>query len=154
MTPRISRIRRRRGGRTLVETALVCNLMMVILLAVFEYGRLIMIKQLIDNAAWEGVRMAVVSTDTYPPTTTAQIVTAVNGYLGSQPSLSSLNIQVYQYNTSNPSNTSGDWSSTPFGSNIAIQITANYQPMVPSTFGILPSSVPLTSIAIMGSEAN
>jgi Flp pilus assembly protein TadG len=147
-----SRTRRRRSGRTLVETALVVNLMMVILLAVFEYGRLIMIKQIVDNAAREGARFAVVSTNTNPPTTQAQIVSTVSGFLVNQP-LANLNIQVYEADPTTGNNI-GPWSSAPFGEDIAVQIDADYQPMLPATFGILPTSLHVLTKSVMRSEAN
>jgi Flp pilus assembly protein TadG len=152
MTPMNSRKTRRRGGRTLVETALVVNLMVVILIAVFEYGRLIMIKQIVDNAAREGARFAVVSTNTNPPTTQTQIISTVNGFLVNQP-LANLNIQVYEADPTTGKSI-GSWSSAPFGEDIAVQIDADYQPMVPATFGILPSSLHLTAKSVMRSEAN
>jgi hypothetical protein len=48
----------------------------------------------------------------------------------------------------------GPWSSAPFGEDIAVQIDADYQPMVPATFGILPSSLHLKAKSVMRSEAN
>jgi Flp pilus assembly protein TadG len=145
-------IRRRRRGRTLVETAIVANLMMVILLAVFEYGRLVMIKQIVDNAAREGARFAVVSTNTNPPTTVAQIQNVVTGFLAGQP-LSNVVIQCYEADA-NTGNNIGTWNQAPFGEDIAVEINADYTPMVPSSFGILPATLQLYAKSVMRSEAN
>jgi Flp pilus assembly protein TadG len=145
-----NRIRRR--GATVLEVAIVVNLLFMILFGVFEYGRIAMIRQLMDEAAREGARMAVVSTNTYPATSTAQIQNFVRGFLANQ-SLNNLNIQVYQANSTTGAN-SGPWNTTPFGGMIAVQIDGDYPPMIPTTFGILPSPLHLTARSVMRSEAN
>jgi Flp pilus assembly protein TadG len=45
-----------RRAATIVEMALVISLVLPLMFAVFEYGRIIMLKQLMDNAAREGAR--------------------------------------------------------------------------------------------------
>jgi Flp pilus assembly protein TadG len=75
---RVSRIQqaRKRRGAAVVETAVVLNVLLLMVLGIFEYGRLVMIRQLMLNAAREGARMAVVGTSSNPPVTTAQIQAA------------------------------------------------------------------------------
>ena len=62
-----SRSRSRRGS-VVVETAIVLSVLLTGLLGIFEYGRLGMIRQLMNNAAREGARMAIVSTASQPTT--------------------------------------------------------------------------------------
>src|SRR6202023_443803 len=68
----------RRRGATLVEAAFVLSGLLVFLFAIFDYGRFIMIRHIVDNAAREGCRLAVAAnaTDTnsfnYQTTTTIQ----------------------------------------------------------------------------------
>ena len=56
------RNRTRRNGATLVETAVVISIALLFMFAIFEYGRYVMFRQIIENAAREGVRQAVVNT--------------------------------------------------------------------------------------------
>src|SRR5947209_10312352 len=106
-------VRNHRRGTTVVETAVVANLLFLILLGVFEYGRVAMIRELMDEAAREGARLAVVSTSTYPATTTQQIIDTANGYLAGQ-SVNNLNIQVYAADAVTGANI-GSWQQAPFG---------------------------------------
>ncbi len=142
---------RRRGG-TLLEVAIVLAVLIGIVLGVFEYGRIVMVKQVMDNAARVGARMAVVSTNTNPPTTTAMIQAQVTTALAGM--IQSPTILVYQANITTGANISNNWSAAPFGSDIAVEIDYTYQPIVPTTFGILPTPLPLISKSVMRSEAN
>src|SRR5438045_2938233 len=51
-----------RPGATLVETAVVISVTLLILFGIFEYCRFVMTKQLMENAAREGARFAVANT--------------------------------------------------------------------------------------------
>jgi Flp pilus assembly protein TadG len=55
--------RRRRRGQGLVEFALVAPIFLLILMAVFDFGRGIFIYTSITNAAREGARLAIVNQD-------------------------------------------------------------------------------------------
>lgn len=152
MSPDRRSSRLRRAGRTAVETAIVINVLLAILLAVYEYGRLIMVKQLMDNAAREGARLAVVSTNPNSGVTTATIQSTVTGFLAGQ-LYNNLTINVGPADTSGNINTAQSWNTVPFGSNIGVQVTLTYVPIVPINFG-LPGVMQLTSKSIMRSEAN
>src|SRR5271157_2974326 len=82
-------------GAAVVETALILNVLLLGLLGVFEYGRIVMLRQLMFNAAREGARLAIVGTAADPEATTAQIQQTVTSYLAGQ-SLSNMSVQVYQ----------------------------------------------------------
>src|SRR5262249_51687381 len=105
--------RRNRRGTTVVETAVVVNVLFLILLGVFEYGRIAMIRQLIDNAAREGARVAVVSTSSYPATSTAQIIDTTTSYLAGQ-QLQNVAVQVYEADPVTGGNI-GAWNQAGFG---------------------------------------
>src|SRR5205823_13412842 len=113
----------------------------------FEYGRFVMIRQLLDNAAREGARQATTGTGTLA---TSDIQATVTHFLVSQP-VSSLNIQVYLSDSAG--NNIGSWNSATFGQPIAVTVTGSYAPMMPG-LGFLESSTNLTALAIMYSEAN
>jgi Flp pilus assembly protein TadG len=138
----------RRPGATLVETAVVIGACLIFMLAIFEYGRFVMIRQLAENAAREGARQAIISTSS---ATTTDIQNNVTQRLAGQP-LQGLNIQVYKADPTSGANI-GSWNSAQFGEAIAVQVNGSYQPMLP-TFGFLPSTVNIQTRAIMLSEAN
>jgi len=135
-----------------VETAVVLNVLLLMLLGVFEYGRLVMIRELMLNAARAGARMAVVGTSSNPPTTTSQIQTATKSYLVGQP-LDNLSVSVYQANPTTGASI-GAWDQTPYGGAVVVKITGTYRPVIASTFGIVPDPMPLQTVAMMLSEAN
>ena len=137
-----------RRGATLVETALVLPVCFLLVLGLFDFCRLLMVREVIDNAAREGARYATVSTATV---NSAAVQSLVQNYLAGQLP-SSATIQVYLVDPATGANL-GDWTTAQLGQAIAVQIQANYTPML-SKFSFLPVTVPLTATAIMRSEAN
>src|SRR5687767_9668147 len=71
--------RKRRPAATLVETAAIITVLILVLFGIFEYGRYVMTRQLLENAAREGARWAVVHT---LDATTAEVQDAVDARLG------------------------------------------------------------------------
>jgi Flp pilus assembly protein TadG len=122
----------RRRGVTLVETAIVLNLFLLMMFAIMEYGRFVMQGQLLINAAREGARYATVNTSTV---TTAQVKSYVTSYLAGQLP-ASLTINVYQADPTTGANV-GSWTNASAGTPIAVEITGTYRPMLPIT-SILP----------------
>ena len=120
------------------------------LLGVFEYGRIVMIRQVLNNAVREGARLAVVGTAANPPTTTD--IGTGQGYLAGQ-SLDNVNVQVYLADPATGENL-GAWDLAPYGGAIAVQIDADYVPILPTTLGIVPNPLHLSAFSIMLSEAN
>ena len=55
--------RRRRGGVTIVEVALLLSVFLLFLFAVFEYSRLLLLLHVSTNAARSGARHATVNVD-------------------------------------------------------------------------------------------
>jgi Flp pilus assembly protein TadG len=145
----------RRSGRravTLVETAVVISVCVLFLFAVFEYGRVVMMRQVVDNAAREGARLAVISPSSVDlATATANVRTQVTNYLAGQP-LDNLNIQIYKADAAGNIE-SGAWTDAPLGHNILVEVTGDYRPMLP-TFGFLPDPVPIRVQCLMRSEVN
>jgi Flp pilus assembly protein TadG len=62
LATRLRRTRRRRG-LTVVESALVLSVFMLLLFGMFEYCRFLMVLHVTENAAREGARYAVVNVD-------------------------------------------------------------------------------------------
>jgi Flp pilus assembly protein TadG len=140
----------RRKATTVVEFACVASLLFLFLFGVVEYVRLTMVLQLMNNAAREGARAAVVNQSTL---TTAQIQNVVTNYLAGESSqLNSLNVQVYWIDPSTGTNL-GSWTSAGFGQAIAVQVNGNFTPLLP-TFLHMGTSMSLQARAVMYSEAD
>jgi Flp pilus assembly protein TadG len=142
------KLERKRPGAALVETAVAMIVCLIFLFAIFEYGRFVMMKQLLENATREGARQAVVTTNTLTDTDIQNTVTA---FLAGQP-LTIASFSVYKADPTN-GNPAGPWNSAAFGQSIAVDVTGTYKPILP-TFGMLPNPVTLKAKATMNSEAN
>ena len=105
--------RSRRRGATIVQTALVLNVCLMFLLGLFDFSRVIMMRQLVTNAAREGCRYAVVNTST---ATTAQVQAYVTNYLCGQ-QINSLVINVYEANPTTGANI-GTWTNAGLSNSI------------------------------------
>ena len=67
---------RRRRGATLVEFAIVAPLVLLFIFALIEFGRMVMVHQIITNAAREGARRGILE-----QTTAEEVHTIVDDYL-------------------------------------------------------------------------
>ncbi len=137
----------RRSGTTVVETAVVALICLTFMFAIFEYGRYVMVRQVMENAARVGGRVAVVMPTSYvaPATATAQVNSAVTQALASIPLAGTPTVTIFQADTSG--NNVGAWTQTPFGRNIVVQIDGDLPVMFP-TFGFIPRSSTTVSNAI------
>ena len=142
------RLQKLRHGAVLVEAALVLPICFALILGLFEFGRFVMIRHLIDNAAREGARTAVVSTNTL---TTQDIRNCVTNRMAGQ-TLQGMTIQVYKADPTTGANI-GEWTDAGLGECIAVEISGNFIPIVP-TISLVPCPLPLTAKAVMYSEAN
>lgn len=78
---KVSRMcRRKRRGAAAVEFAVVAPLFFLLIFGMIEFGRIIMVQQIITNASREGARVGVLDP---PPggTTRNDVLTKVNNYL-------------------------------------------------------------------------
>ena len=145
----MSRNKRNRRGVATVETALVLPICFVFMFGLFDFCRLLMVRQVVANAAREGARFATVSTISV---NTAAVQVGRDEFSGRPSARRSRRSQVYLANPSTGANI-GDWTTAQLGQAIGVQVTASYTPML-SKFSLLPSSVPIVETAIMRSEAN
>lgn len=136
-----------RRGAAAVEAALVLGLALTMIFGIFEYGRVLFLRQLLRAASSEGARMAVSSTATK---TTDQIKAAVTAKLQGQ-SLSNIVVQVYQVDSTG--NLVGVWSDATFGSGVAVEVSATTRPFV-APLSLLPDPLTIQTRTILGSEAN
>jgi Flp pilus assembly protein TadG len=153
---------RRRSAATLVETTFIALVCFTFMFALFEYGRVVMMLQLMNNAARTGARQAVVTPTSYvnPATATSTVVNTTTAALAGQGLIARNGnplVSVYQADTAG--NNIGPWTSAPFGRNIVVQIDGDY-PLLFPTFGFLPrsgntpNSIHLTATVMMRGEAN
>jgi Flp pilus assembly protein TadG len=126
----------------------VIGIALIFLFGIFEYGRYVMFRQLVENAARAGARQAIANTGA---TTTADVQATVTSNLAGQ-QLTAQSIAVYKADPYTGANL-GAWNATRWGEAIAVEVTGTFKPMLP-TLGIMPSTVPVKAKVIMRSEAN
>jgi Flp pilus assembly protein TadG len=151
---------------TLVETTMVMSVCLLVVFGIIEYGRFVMTQQVMQNAAREGARYAVVNTQTG---VTSDVQNVVDQMLAGQSVQlgtynKATNIQVFKADpaTLNPldanNNVVGSWTQAPytnaqFGQGIAVRITGTYTPVLPS-FLYMGQTISLQATCMMYSEAN
>ena len=170
---RNSRLRSRRRGAAMVETAIGLSLFLMTIFGIMEFGFFVLAKNLMNVAARSAARVALSGRipQYYPdntPTnaqgtvaTTAFLQTWINKALSAAP-VNSINAQFYQLNANGTPGAS--WDAAPFGSGIMIDIQANYLPLftgnrLPDGSGntgpmVSTSSRALRARAYVRSEAN
>src|SRR5437762_9165133 len=104
----MKRFRNQRGA-ALIETAITIPLVVLVSVAIFEFGRAYQTWQVLTNAVREGARVAVLIDQT-----DATVTSTVRNYLtaGQLPNAASATIQVVR--------------NVPFGTKTASRITVNY----------------------------
>jgi Flp pilus assembly protein TadG len=138
--------RRSRGG-ALVEVAIVMVLFTSMVFGIFEYCRLLMDWNVLNNAAREGCRYALVNnTNT---TISTDVQTVVTNYMGGETSsFSGLTVTVSGthngVSTTVNNLTSGDF--------ITVTVTGTYKFMKIVPLVTMPTTLSLTSAVMMGCE--
>jgi len=140
----------RRDGGTLVEFAVVISLFLLLAFGIFEYSRMIMMRQLVENAAREGARFAVVHT--YDSTTPDVEARVRQRFAGLDGQLQNLTIQVFRCDAATGANL-GPWTDAQFGQSICVRVTGNFNTVLPS-FLFMRNPIPIEGRVIMNSEAN
>jgi Flp pilus assembly protein TadG len=143
-----------------VEITVVVATVLLLLFGIFEYGRFLMTRQILENATREGARYAVVHTyDRETIDVQNQAFSALAGQHSQLEGFSkTANIAVYRSdNSGNPDSADSNWKNARFGEPIAVRITGSYKPFLPSflLLAVDPSGmIPLQITAVMYSEAN
>jgi Flp pilus assembly protein TadG len=146
----------RRTAASVVEFAVVAPVLLLFLFGLLEYSRLMFTIQMLNNAAREGARYAVVNVGTV---TTANVQDYVNNYLVGQGTqqLTGFNkttsITVYQADSTTGLNNGQPWQNSPWGKAIGVSITGTYKPFVPGLIK-LTGSLTLTGTCVMTTEVN
>ncbi|SIO31575.1 TadE-like protein [Singulisphaera sp. GP187] len=142
----------RRRGAVLVEAAIILPIFLMILIGIFEYSRFVMVRNLVDNAAREGARYAIVHA--YDKTTAdvqAYVLKKLAGQEG-QLSAGSPTIQVFKANPTTGANLDL-WTNARFGDSVMVQITGTYRPAAPRLL-LMNSTIQVKAQAMMRCEAN
>lgn len=145
-----------RRAAVTVETALVLPLVLLFLFGILEYGRYVMMLQVLTNAAREGAHYAV--THTQPITiggvtkgnATSDVQAAVSKAMAGQ-ALAGQTVSVYL--SDSVGNNIGTWTNAQFGQSICVRITGNYRVIVPRLLR-MPNSIPVVAQVVMRSESN
>ena len=121
----MNRIRNQRGA-ALLETAITLPLILLVCVAIFEFGRAYQTWQVLTNAAREGARIAILT-----ETTDAMVTTAVRDYManGQLPEFAAATVNIER--------------TVPFGANTASRVTVTY----PFNFMVLNPVVRLVNAA-------
>jgi Flp pilus assembly protein TadG len=151
---RTAACRRRTRGTTLVETALVLSLLCLFLFGIFEYGRYLLVTQMLANAARDGVRYAATNVDKSNNFVTVDEGgrTNITDYVkqecrGVDKMVSDFQVKVYPCDNTTlyanppviqPKASYTAWNSASFTERLAVEITAKYKPVLPVVW--LPGS--------------
>jgi Flp pilus assembly protein TadG len=146
---------------------MVLSIALFLLFSVYEYGRYIMMQQLLENAAREGARFAVAHT---ADKTTADIQNQATTFMvGLDPQLKNFKVSVSGVALRNgPVYTRGttfsDWTQASRTDGIVVTVSDDYEPDLPTLqylpnhlvpdLKILPDVIHLSSTSVMYSEGN
>lgn len=128
--------RRKRRGASAVEFAVVAPVFFLVVLGIIEFGRMIMVQQVITNAAREGARIAVLDS-----ATTARVNARVNDYLASA-NLSGASITI----TPNPPTNAG------FDEAVTVRVDVPFAAVSALSRPFLSAGTTLTAQSIMRRE--
>ncbi|GBD36494.1 hypothetical protein HRbin36_01619 [bacterium HR36] len=149
-----------RRGVSLVETALILSLALLLIFGILEYCRFFLVRNALIAAAREGARYAVVHSH---DKTTDEVKAHIYQYLiplaanleAFDPT-SDINLFKADGNGDPIYDGSGNpipWTDAAYGENIAVLITARYKPVVPVLLG-MPPIIRIRARCSMSSEAN
>lgn len=148
-----------RRGVTIVETTVVIGMVLLLITGIFEFGRIMMVRNLCDNAARFGARMAVVRTDSME---TSELIDMIDGLLPPAAKAfdgynKNVNIKVFKCDDNGQrigaANDPHTWKNAGVDDRIAVEIQGVYRPfwIFPFTGG---GTINMRSFSMMYSEAN
>jgi Flp pilus assembly protein TadG len=132
----------------MVEAALVLIILFSLLLGIFDYGRFVMTRQLLENATREGARLAVANTDKVSAVDIQNWVTL--RMAGQSPQ--NMTVQVYKADPTTGANI-GAWTDAGAGECIAVEVKGDFRPVIPK-LTLIPNPLALKAKVVMFSEAN
>ena len=139
-----------RRGTTVVEMAAVIAIFCLLLFGMLEYCIMLYTMDVMQNAAREGARFAVVNSSDASLVSDTQTVVK-NFMMGLDTKNTNYVCSVYLSDSSG--NNIGDPTTATFGQNIGVQVSLTYKPITPGLLH-LSSSFNFQTTACMASEAN
>jgi Flp pilus assembly protein TadG len=137
----------RRTGAVLVETALVLSVTILCMFSIFEYGRLLMDWNVLNNAAREGCRYALVNNTS--TTISTDVTNVVNSYMGPETgSYSGLTVTV----SGTHNGVSTPVNNLVAGDTITVQVSGTYKFMNIVPLFPMPTNFVITSSPTMVCE--
>jgi Flp pilus assembly protein TadG len=145
--------RGQRRGAAAVEFAVVAPMVFLVLFAIFEYGRYFMVRHLMDSAAREGVRYAVVNSTSGTPALVTNIVNARTAPIQNAFVNGSYSVDVYWLDAAASNTKKYPFNDATFGSMMGVTVSATFKPMMPRLL-YMSTTFPVRSSCYMLSEAN
>ena len=130
--------RRKRSGAAVVEFAVVVPVFFLLVFGMIEYGRLVMVQQVLTNAAREGARVGVLD-----GATQATVTSAVNNYLTS----ASINGATTAVSPNPPS-------SAAYGGSVTVTVSVGFNQVSWLPSPIYLGGQTLTATSVMRRETN
>ncbi len=141
----------KRSGATVVETAVVLIPVVMFIFAVFEYGWLVMNYNVLNNAAREGCRYALVNNTS--PTITSDVQTVVDNFMaGSKGNYNNFTVTVSGSHQGVSTNTTSGINALVAGDLITVTVQGQYKFMNVIPFVTLPTTVNINSSVTMVCE--
>jgi len=124
--------RRNRRGAAVVEFAFVSPVLFLLIFGMIEYGRMVMVQQVITNAAREGARKGVLD-----GSTNSDVTTVVSNYLTS----ASISGATTTVTPTNPSNAT-------YGGTVTVTVSVPYSSVswLPHNFWLVSKKLTATSV--------
>ena len=137
MSAPLQAVRQRdRRGASAVEFAVVAPVFFLLVLGIIEFGRMVMVQQVITNAAREGARIAVLDS-----ATPGRVTTRVNDYLSSA-NLSGATVTMVP----NPPTSAG------FGDPVTVRVTVPFAAVSALSAPFMSGATVLSAESVMRRE--
>jgi Flp pilus assembly protein TadG len=145
----LAKLNRQRSGATAVELAAVILVFVMLLFGILEYCMIVFTQNVVENAAREGARYAVVnSTDSTMVTDTQTYVMSLMDGLNLKDAPYACNVYLADANGNNIGAATG----AQFGQYICVDVSVTYTPMTPGLLYL--NTFLIRSKCSMMSEAN
>ncbi|HVJ82121.1 MAG TPA: TadE family protein, partial [Planctomycetia bacterium] len=132
--------------------ALVVPIFVLVLFAIFEYGRIFMTKHVMDAAAREGVRFAIVNADYGTVDQVEDVIDVRLDLIRRFFIPGSLKTEVFWIDKNGAERT--PYNDAPFGMTMGVRVDGDYRPIFPRFVMSGRESVNFKSACFMLSEAN
>ena len=145
-----------RRGVAAVETAMVLPLCLLFIFGIMEYGRFVMVQQVVTNAAREGCRYAVTHVNSVTlggvsyGSSTSNVTTVISNVSAG---VTLKNQATSIYCSDSLGNNLGTWNTATEGQSICVQITGTYVPLL-STYLHMPASIAVQAQSVMRVEGS